>query len=84
MKILNLNKKVWITKDRKIDGRYNKGKIVGIDKTYPYLTFKNEADFFKSFEVSRYKVAYIDCFTGRSETEWVMPTELSTQDPTTT
>ena len=63
--------KVTLTNSRKTDGRYNHGIIVGIEKSYPYLAFHTEAQFFKSFVVKKYKVAYVDCFTGKACSDWV-------------
>lgn len=49
--MLGMNKKVWILSSKKSDGRYNHGRIVGIDKCYNYLGFRSESQFIKDFTV---------------------------------
>jgi len=81
--MLNLNKKVWLTNSKKTDGRYNQGKIVGVEQSNDCLYFVSKADFYSNFEPYRYKVAYIDCFTGKGCAEWVHHNDVSTTNPTT-
>lgn len=73
--------KVWITSSKKIDGRYNKGLIVGHELIYPFIGFTSETQYFNGFEEDRYKVAYIDCFTNRSCCEWFPKSEISKTKP---
>jgi hypothetical protein len=70
MKQLNINKKVWILSSKKSDGRYNQGKVVGIENTNDNLYFVNKTHFYKGFLPRRYKVAYIDLVTKRGFSEW--------------
>ena len=80
--MLRMNSKVWLLNSKKTDGRYNQGKIVGIEKSNDCLYFVSKTDFFNNFETDRYKVAYIDCFTGKGCAEWVRHDDVSTTDPT--
>lgn len=74
---------VWIShrSQRKTDGKYNRGKIVGIESTSDSLYFVSESDFYRGFEIYRYKVAYIDVFTGRGCSEWFSEMCLSKNKP---
>jgi len=67
-----MKQKVKILKDQKSDGRFNSGTIVGIEMTQDayYLGYINEREYVARFTVPRYKVAYVDCFTNRAQTEW--------------
>jgi len=76
-----MNKKVWIISSEKIDGRYNQGKIVGVEKTNDTLYFVSKAHFYKGFEPYRYKVAYVDVFTGEGCVEWVHHSDITITDP---
>jgi hypothetical protein len=73
-----MKQKVKIIKHRKIDGRYNYGTIVGIEMIQDacYLGYRNEKEYVARFTVPRYKVAYVDCFTTRAQTEWFDKKEL--------
>ena len=76
-----MNSYAWITSSKKIDGRYNKGKIVGIEKEYLPLGFFTERQYLNSFEISRYKVAYVDVSTSKAVASWFLPNELSKTKP---
>jgi len=76
-----INQMVWLLNSKKIDGRYNKGKIVGVEFSYPYLNFLTERDYFESFCNPRYKVAFVDCFTGRANVEWSDEANLQKEKP---
>ena len=80
--MFSIGNKAWILKDRKTDGRYNKGVIVEIEKEYPSLGFMTEAQYFRDFREYRYKVAYVDVFTKRAGAEWVYHTLISKTKPT--
>lgn len=79
--MLRVGKKVWITSGRKTDGRYNRGIIVGIEKTYHGLGYLTEKQYLSSFELSRYKVAYVDVVTGHGVSEWLLCDEVSDKNP---
>ena len=79
--MFGMNSKVWIISSQKIDGRYNKGKIVGIEKEYFGLGFFTERQYLNDFEEYRYKVAYVDVFTGKASAEWIHHSELSKEKP---
>ena len=79
--MLSIKNKVWILDSKKIDGRYNKGIIVGVEMAYEVLGFITEAQFFRSFEEFRYKVAYVDVFTGKACIDWKHHTDLSKLKP---
>ena len=81
--MFGMNSKVWIISSQKIDGRYNKGKIVGIEKEYFGLGFFTERQYLNDFEESRYKVAYVDVVTERASAEWFHYSELSKEKPDT-
>lgn len=80
--MLSMGNKVWILNSKKTDGRYNKGVIVGIEKDYIKLGFMTESQYFRDFIEYRYKVAYVDVFTGRAIAEWIYHTNLSKTKPT--
>ena len=67
-----MNSKVWISHkgERKTDGRYNQGKIVGVQAINDGLCFAGKAEFFAGFNSFRYKVAYIDVCTERGVSKW--------------
>lgn len=73
-----MGKKVKILTSEKTDGRYNYGKIVGIEllEDRYYLGYIDEREFLNRFTMERYKVAYIDCVTNRANTEWVYVEDL--------
>lgn len=76
-----LKNKVWILNSKKIDGRYNKGVIVGIELIYNGLNFFIERQYFHDFEEHLYKVAYVDICTGKACCEWVHHTDLAKTKP---
>ena len=78
MSDFRMKQKVTITSKQKTDGRYNNGRIIGIEliENAMYLGYRNEREFMDRFTESRYKVAYIDCFTERACTEWYYEKEL--------
>ena len=78
---LNINKKVWILSSKKSDGRYNQGKVVGIENTNDSLYFVNKTHFYKGFLPCRYKVAYIDLVTKRGLSEWFSCDDVVITDP---
>ena len=79
--MIGINRKVWLLNSRKTDGRYNKGKIVGIEKAYHGLGFMTETQYLNDFELYQYKVAYVDVFTGKGCAEWVSPRDVSITKP---
>lgn len=79
--MLGINRKVWILNSKKIDGRYNKGKIVGIEKYYDGLGYLTESQYLNDFKEYRYKVAYVDVVTSRASAEWIHYTDISTERP---
>lgn len=70
---------VTILASEKSDGRFNKGKIIGIEATTDnlYLGYVSKKEFLSRFTVFRYKLAYIDCFTKRAGTDWFSEAEIS-------
>lgn len=80
--MFSMKNKVWILNSKKIDGRYNKGIIVGIELSYEGLGFMTERQYFNDFEENRYKVAYVDVFTGMACSEWFYYPLLSKVKPT--
>lgn len=76
-----IKNKVWILPSKKIDGRYNNGKIVGIELFYYGLGFLTENQYLNDFESPRYKVAYVDVFTGRACAEWYLENDLQKEKP---
>lgn len=79
--MINLGNKVRITSQQKTDGRYNIGKVIGVEflpDAY-YLGYTDEREFLSRFtsKNARYKVAYVDCATDRACAEWYGATELS-------
>lgn len=79
--LYKIGNRVWMLDSRKTDGRYNRGKIVGIDMTYPYMGFQTESSYLAAFEISRYKVAYVDVVTGKGQTSWELERDLSKERP---
>jgi hypothetical protein len=73
-----LKQKVRIIKQRKTDGRYNFGTIVGTDLEQNgfYLGYLNFEEFLRRFTIEKYKVVYIDCATKRACTEWFYVNEI--------
>ena len=78
---MRLGRKVWLVGDPKADGRINVGKLVGIEQIYESLGFMTEKQYLSSFVPYRYKVAYVDVFTGRGASEWVHHTKVSFSKP---
>lgn len=78
MNKFRMNQKVTILKGRKMDGRYNHGTIIGVQKveTQIFLSYRDEKEFLKRFNGFQYKVAYIDCVTNRACVEWFNPNDL--------
>lgn len=76
-----INQTVWLLDSKKTDGRYNKGKVVGIEFSYPYLSFLTEREYLAAFCNPVYKVAFVDCFTGRGNTEWSGEANLQKEKP---
>lgn len=77
-----LGSKVTIYANQKIDGRYNTGKIIGIELTPDayYLGHRGEKSYLSQFTVPKYKIAYVDCFTNRGCTEWHSEDDLIPKD----
>ena len=76
-----MNNKVYILSSRKIDGRYNRGKIVGVELSYYGLGYLTENQYFNDFEHPRYKVAYVDCFTNKASCQWYSEEEIQKENP---
>ena len=73
--------KVWIISGQKTDGRYNQGLIVGHEMIYEPLSFHTAKQYLDGFKEWRYKVAYVDCVTGRGCCEWFHRNEISKTKP---
>jgi len=76
--MFKMKQKVKIISNQKIDGRFNYGMIIGLE-LLPYgiyLAHNSEQSWLRSFTQYRYKVAYVDCFTNRGNTEWFYEHEL--------
>lgn len=73
-----MGKKVKILSSLKINGTYNHGKIIGVEKIEEkiYLGYKNEAEYLSRFTGTRYKVAYIDCVTDIATYNWFHEDDL--------
>jgi hypothetical protein len=76
-----MGSKVYITSSKKTDGRYNKGKIVGVELSYFGLGYLTETQYFNDFDHPRYKVAYVDCFTNKACCHWYSEEELQKEKP---
>lgn len=78
MSEFRMKQRVTILSSQKTDGRYNNGRIIGIEllEDAAWLGYHNEKEFMGRFTKSKYKVAYIDCFTERACIEWVYEKEL--------
>jgi len=76
--MFRMKQKVKIVSSQKADGKYNYGKVVGIEYTQDahYLGYKTEKEFLARYTVPRYKVAFVDCFTERAEDGWFNEAEL--------
>jgi len=73
-----IGQRVKILEGQKTDGRFNKGKIVGLQfhQNAAYLGYRTEAEYLARFTVPEYKVAYVDCVTDRAHTEWFQEKDL--------
>lgn len=67
--------------ERKTDGSYNQGKVVGIELSYYGLGYISKAQFLNDHEHPRYKIAYIDCFTNKAVSSWYSEDQLSKDKP---
>jgi hypothetical protein len=77
-----MSNKVWIISSRKTDGRYNQGIIVGVEAVSDHIFYPDEKSFFNSFKDQfKYKVAYVDCVTGKAVTQWIYEDDLSKTKP---
>ena len=76
-----MNQKVKILSSKKLDGRYNYGKIVGMEKCQNgcYMGYKNEKEFLARYTIEKFKVVYIDCATNRACEEWFYANQLDTK-----
>jgi hypothetical protein len=79
--MIAMNKKVWDINSRKIDGRYNCGKVVGIKKIYEGLGFITEKQYLNDFVEYEYLFACVDVCTGRASAVWVHYNKLSLTEP---
>lgn len=77
-----MGQKVIILSSKKRDGRYNHGTIIGIEKYEDalYCGYINEKEFLSRFSKCRYKIVYIDVFTKKAGTNWVIQSELAKFD----
>lgn len=82
MSKFGMGSKLWILSSKKTDGRYNQGKVVGVELLNHAMYFVGKSDFFGGFTIARYKVAYIDCFTGKGRAEWFNENDLQRDKPT--
>ena len=73
-----MNGKVKIISNKKVDGRYNYGTILGIEKIQDdfYLGYTSEKEFLSRYTQYKYKVVYIDCVTQRANEEWFHEDDL--------
>lgn len=74
-----MGQRVKILSSRKSDGRYNIGKIIGMEKTTTSeFGYFNEKQFWEDIEkgMPRYKVAYVDCFTKNFYQSWFYENDL--------
>jgi hypothetical protein len=76
-----MGNKVYIKSSKKLDGRFNRGKIVGVELSYHALGFLTEAQYLNDFEHPKYKVAYVDVFTGRAYASWYEEDDLCKDKP---
>lgn len=76
-----MNSKVYILSSKKTDGRYNKGKVVGVELSYYGLGYLTETQYLNDFENPKYKVAYVDCFTNKACCQWYAEEELQKDKP---
>ncbi len=78
--MFRLKQKVRIISEKKIDGRFNQGIIVGVVmlQNGNYLGYKNAKEFMARFDGknAKYTVAYIDCFTEKACVNEYSQTEL--------
>tara|TARA_R110000772_G_scaffold125384_3_gene232077 strand:+ start:116 stop:382 length:267 start_codon:yes stop_codon:yes gene_type:complete len=74
---VKIGKAVWLTGQKKADGRINCGKIVGVELLYEGLYFSSKKQFIDGHAPYKYKVAYIDVFTNKGASEWVHHTDVS-------
>ena len=81
MSNIRIGNSVWIIKSKKIDGRYNRGKVVGIEMSYNGLGYLSETQFIKDHKISRYKVAYVDVVTKKACSEWLYHKDVSKEKP---
>ena len=72
---------VWDLSSRKADGRYNRAKIVGVELNYYGLGYMTERQYLNDFAHPRYKIAYVDCVTGRACNDWVVEVDLQKDKP---
>ena len=76
-----MGSKVYITSTQKADGRYNKGKIVGVELFYYGLGYLTETQYLNDFEGPKYKVAYVDCVTNKACAQWYLESDLQKEKP---
>lgn len=76
--MLRMKQKVTILSSLKNDGRRNNGVILGVElmPNGYYFGYKNRSEFLARYTIPRYKVAFIDCVTGRAGSEWFGESEL--------
>lgn len=76
--MLKMKAKVKILNSQKTDGRFNFGRVVGIEMTQNglFLGYTSEREFMSRFTIPRYKVAYVDCFTAKACAEWFDEAQL--------
>lgn len=70
---------VIIRSSQKSDGKFNVGKVVGIEanEDASYLGYTSKKEFLSRFKVFSYKVAFIDCITKRASSQWFPESELT-------
>lgn len=80
MSEIKLNNKVWIL-EPKLDGSYNKGVVIGLEKVYDGLYIESESQFIKDHVLQKVKVAYVDVFTKRGQSKWFTIDRISKNNP---
>lgn len=67
-----MGNRVKILDSKKNDGRFNYGKVIGIDlrSDNSSLRQRDEINYIKSFNLPFYKIAFVDCNTNQVISDW--------------